>query len=270
PPPPVTLTVTRAGAGTGRVASDVTGVDCGATCAADFPVGTTVTLTATADAGSAFDGWSGACSGTGSCVVTMDAAKAVTATFSVAQFALTVTSAGTAAGVVSSSPAGIDCGVTCSALFPSGQVVVLTASYGDAVLFAGWGGACTGTGTCTVTMDAAKSVTATFNVRSQQTLMVLYGGDGIGTVVSSPAGISCDGGPFPCGGSFYQGTVVTLTATADAASDFTGWTGACASTTATTCTLTMGATLLKVTPTFTLKPAASLALAALERARGGP
>src|SRR4030095_5918505 len=40
-----------------------------------------VTLTATPAAGSTFAGWSGACSGTGSCTVTMSAARSVTATF---------------------------------------------------------------------------------------------------------------------------------------------------------------------------------------------
>ncbi|HYD43534.1 MAG TPA: hypothetical protein VEB43_22075, partial [Anaeromyxobacter sp.] len=56
-------------------------INCGATCAATLASGTTVTLTATPATGSTFGGWSGACTGTGSCVVTMTAARAVTATF---------------------------------------------------------------------------------------------------------------------------------------------------------------------------------------------
>jgi subtilase family serine protease len=78
-------------------------------------------------------------------------------------FALTVTEAGTGSGSVSSSPAGISCPSTCSANFNSGTVVTLTAAAGSGSTFAGWSGACTGTGTCSVTMNAAKSVTATFN-----------------------------------------------------------------------------------------------------------
>jgi uncharacterized repeat protein (TIGR01451 family) len=75
------LTVTKAGTGSGMVTSSPAGIDCGATCSASFASGTTVTLTATPDAGSTFTGWSGACTGTGPCTVTMDQDRAVTATF---------------------------------------------------------------------------------------------------------------------------------------------------------------------------------------------
>ena len=77
-----TLTVTKAGAGTGTVTSSPTGIDCGSTCVSNFGDGTPVTLTATAGTGSTFTGWSGDCSGTGTCPVTMNADHAVTATFS--------------------------------------------------------------------------------------------------------------------------------------------------------------------------------------------
>ena len=80
------LTVTKVGAGT--VTSAPAGIDCGATCTASYASGTSVTLTATPAAGSAFSGWSGACSGTGSCQVTMSAARAVTATFSAPSLAV--------------------------------------------------------------------------------------------------------------------------------------------------------------------------------------
>lgn len=70
---PTTLTVTKAGTGSGTVTSSPPGTS--------FAIGTIVTLTATPATGSTFSGWSGACAGTGSCVVTMDANKTVTATF---------------------------------------------------------------------------------------------------------------------------------------------------------------------------------------------
>jgi uncharacterized repeat protein (TIGR02543 family) len=74
--------VTRAGAGTGTVTSNPAGIDCGADCGESYPIGTVVTLSATADAGSTFTGWSGACTGTAaSCAVTMDAAQTATAAF---------------------------------------------------------------------------------------------------------------------------------------------------------------------------------------------
>jgi hypothetical protein len=76
-----TLTVTKAGSGTGTVTSSPAGINCGATCTASFTKNTNVTLTPTADPGSTFAGWSGACTGTGSCVVKMSANKTVTATF---------------------------------------------------------------------------------------------------------------------------------------------------------------------------------------------
>jgi len=88
----------------------------------------------------------------------------VTATFEVTTYALTVTKAGTGSGTVTSSPGGINCGGTCSSSFASGSSVTLTAASNPDSLFVGWsGGGCSGTGACTVIMDAAKSVTATFN-----------------------------------------------------------------------------------------------------------
>lgn len=79
---PFRLTVTKQGSGTGAVTSLPGGIDCGTVCSADYASGRVVTLTASPDEGSVFTGWSGeGCSGTGSCVVTMDAARSVTATF---------------------------------------------------------------------------------------------------------------------------------------------------------------------------------------------
>jgi len=75
------LTVSKTGTGSGTVASSPTGIDCGTTCSAGFEDGTSVTLTATPATGSVFSGWSGSCSGTGSCVVVMSTIKTVTATF---------------------------------------------------------------------------------------------------------------------------------------------------------------------------------------------
>ena len=79
------LTITRAGAGSGVVTSSPAGIDCGSICSAHFADGTPVTLSAVADGNSTFTGWSGdGCSGTGLCQVTMDQTRSVTATFAVA------------------------------------------------------------------------------------------------------------------------------------------------------------------------------------------
>ncbi|HEY9065434.1 MAG TPA: galactose oxidase-like domain-containing protein [Burkholderiaceae bacterium] len=82
-------------------------------------------------------------------------------------FTLTVSKNGSdsSKGTVTSSPAGINCGTTCSSAFNSGTVVTLTARVVGNRAFTGWSGACTGTGTCTVTMDGPKAVTATFSRR---------------------------------------------------------------------------------------------------------
>ncbi|MBI3802256.1 MAG: hypothetical protein HY282_00650 [Nitrospirae bacterium] len=226
------LSVAKTGSGTGTVASSPAGINCGATCSASYNSGTSVTLTATADANSLFTGWSGACSGTGSCVVTIDGAKSVTATFTLRTFSMTVSKAGAGTGTVTSSPGGIDCGGTCSASFNSGASVTLTASPASDSTFTGWSGACSGTGNCVITVDAAKSVTATFALKSF-TLSVTTAGNG--TVTSAPSGISCGSS---CSASYTIGTTVTLTASPDPNATFSGWSG-CNSSTGTSCSVTV-------------------------------
>jgi hypothetical protein len=76
--------------------------------------------------------------------------------------ALSVSLAGTGTGTVTSAPAGITCPADCSEAYTTGTLVTLTATPGGSSTFAGWSGACTGTGTCQVTMNAPASVTATF------------------------------------------------------------------------------------------------------------
>ncbi len=156
------LAVAVNGDGSGTVSSSPAGISCGPACRYDFEYRTAVTLTPSPAANSAFDHWSGACSGTGACTVTVDSAKSVTATFVKKRWALAVETAGEGSGTVIGP--GIDCGTTCSNTYEDGMVVTLTAASNFDSRFAGWSGACTGTGGCTVTMDAVKSVVATFNL----------------------------------------------------------------------------------------------------------
>lgn len=76
------LSVQKAGNGTGTIASNPAGINCGTTCSSTFSDGSIITLTAAAAQGSVFDGWDGGgCSGTGLCVVTVSGSTVVTATF---------------------------------------------------------------------------------------------------------------------------------------------------------------------------------------------
>src|SRR5574341_786011 len=91
-----------------------------------------------------------------------------TATFNTlppATFSLTVVRAGTGSGTVTSSPAGINCGSTCSATYNSGTSIVLTATAAAGSTFAGWSGTSCTTGT--VSLSANTSCTATFNTQTQ-------------------------------------------------------------------------------------------------------
>ena len=161
PVPTYTLTVSKTGTGTGTVTSSPAGISCGADCSEAYASPTVVVLTAAAASGSTFTGWSGACTGTGPCSVTMTAAKAVNANFA-SGVMLTVGLVGSGTGVVTSSPAGISCGGTCVSGFPPNTIVKLSAAPAAGSGFRGWSGACAGISPCSITMTQAKTVTATF------------------------------------------------------------------------------------------------------------
>lgn len=281
-----TLTVTTAGSGTtaslanGSVISSPAGIDCArfagedtlGTCTGSFTPGTAVTVTA-APEGDVTAALSGACTApTGnvgaavSCTVTMDQARAVTATFArnVAH-TLTVTtagvgsSAGDAGGAVTSDPAGIDCARTggsgstgtCEASYPEGATVTVTATP-LATSRASLSGACTAAAgdvgaavSCTVTMDQARAVMATFHDPAIEKLTVTTQGASTdtvvteGTVTSSPAGISCRRmrdltGQVPvedvgtCVDDVDSGSTVTLTATPTSEHTSARLSGSCA------------------------------------------
>jgi|HubBroStandDraft_6_1064221.scaffolds.fasta_scaffold12245_2 DNA-binding beta-propeller fold protein YncE len=84
----LTLSVTLAGNGSGTVTSNPPGIDCGGSCSASFAPGTSVTLTVAPMPTSNFTGWGGACSGTGTCIVTINADVSVTANFTSEDFSL--------------------------------------------------------------------------------------------------------------------------------------------------------------------------------------
>jgi hypothetical protein len=209
--------------GAGTVSSNPSGINCdinSTPCSAAFASGTSVTLVPVAGPGEHLAGWSGACAGSGTCLLDMNSDKEVTATFD-QDPQLIVTIAGSGNGVVSSNPAGIDCEVpntptmVCVNTFPVGTSVTLTAIVASGSNFAGWsGGGCSGTGVCTFTSSVDQTITATFNGNAPPDFSlsasafspsaVKAGQSATGTVTVNPAGgfnntvvFSCSVKPSP-------------------------------------------------------------------------
>jgi GH25 family lysozyme M1 (1,4-beta-N-acetylmuramidase) len=136
----------------------------------------------------------------------------------------------TPSGSVSSAPRGIDCGTRCSSVFDPRSSVGLAATPSLGAVLVRWGGSCSDDAACTVTMAGNRVVRAVFGY----TLSVEMAGPGVGAVTSSPAGVAC---PDDCGRPFAEEQVITLSASAQAGSEFAGWSGDC--TGSAECSLTM-------------------------------
>jgi hypothetical protein len=167
-----------------------------------------------------------------------------------ASYRLTITGLGTGNGVVTSSPAGINCSITagvtsttgCNALFSQGVTVTLTAKPASGHSFVGWGSPCTGTGACKFKINGARTVSAQF-LKGPFTVKISSGTSGLGSGrVKSQTGltpaINClitNGTPATtgCSAKYPAYTAVILTATAADGFVFNGWpvsscgTGAC-------------------------------------------
>lgn len=197
------VTVTLAGAGGGSVASDPAGISCAANtpagCTALFAPGASVRLTATPDANSTFAGWSGACSGTDACVVTLDQARALTATFARRRVTLTVNLSGQGGGNVVVTGGNVStpstCALTagqsaaaCTVTADAGATVNLTQTANTGSRFGAWGGACAGitAQTCPLTPTADVTVAASFTLPPTPDSVSV-------NAVSNPAGVSLTG-----------------------------------------------------------------------------
>ncbi|MBI2574218.1 MAG: hypothetical protein HYV78_02405 [Candidatus Wildermuthbacteria bacterium] len=214
--------------GQGSVVSEDKEILCGTSettgqmaCSRGYIYGSSVFLKAVPADSFTFMEWSGGCISTvqHTCLVYIDAAKNVTAKFKEQPqlFQLSVVPVG--GGTVQTATLEIECGSDCAEQYLKKTIVSLSANPSQGSVFNGWGGACSGKGLCTVTMDAKKFVYAFFGA-SSPTLTVLKNGSG--TVESSPSGISCGS---VCSSSFPAGTSVSLTAIPAAGHQFAGWGG---------------------------------------------
>ncbi|OQY58519.1 MAG: hypothetical protein B6245_11355 [Desulfobacteraceae bacterium 4572_88] len=186
--------------------------------ASSYDCGTEVSLTANPNSGWHFVRWEGDTSGTSaSASVTMSADRSVTAIFEEDipdTYTLTKSVSPSSGGSVSASPD--------KSVYTDSESVTLTAGSESCYDFTGWSGACSGTSsTCTLTMDADKSVTANFAMRTHSVSITSENG----SVSGSP-----DQSSYDCG------TSVLLTAEPDDCYDFVGWSGACSGTSS-TCSL---------------------------------
>lgn len=205
--------------GPGEVHSTPGGISCPDDCVTEYEFGTTVSLLESPDREGRFVRWTGDCTGSGQCTVEMDRLRTVGAVFEGQPRELRVEVAGE--GRVRSTPSGIDCPDACVASFPGGASVQLVAEPAEGWLFARWGGACAGSGTCRIGMDDDRRVTATF-VEATSRLTVSVSGEG--TVASDPPGIAC---PPDCAADFANGTNVALTPAPAAGWELDAWGGAC-------------------------------------------
>ncbi|PQJ97486.1 hypothetical protein CXB77_00910 [Chromatium okenii] len=227
------LTVIKSGAG-GSITSSDNQINCGANCSGNFYSGAKIMLNAVVDSNSVFTGWSGGgCSGTSNCTVTMNAAQTITANFAPASYSLSINKSGN--GLIYSDDYKINCGSTCSADFNSGIIVNLNTTPDAGYVFSNWSNGCTGSGACSILMNSAKAVLATFNPAPTYA---------IGLVANPSAGgsVTCSVNPVIQGGS------TNCTATPNTGYTFTGFGGDCSGT---SCSLTNVTANKTVTANFT-------------------
>ncbi len=130
-----------------------------------------------------------------------------------------------ASGVVTSNPAGIDCGVDCFMSFDSATTLELTATAASGSAFVGWSDLANSNPTRTVIIDGIKSITAIFASGPQ--FIAEFAGTGRGTIASASNKFNCNNiNLFKSGSCFVALSTVsseTFTATPAAGSTFGGW-----------------------------------------------
>lgn len=186
---PGILRASVVGTGSGKVVSSPAGIDCPSTCTSTFAPRSPITLTATPAAHHAFDGWSGACTGTNAtCTLFASSTKEVVARYS-SHRTLTVSIEGL--GRVTSTPSGIDCTATCTHDFEPGQPVTLTFEPDPDHYQGGWTFNCVleSPRTCAIVMARDETVAVNFPLKPLLTIDVT--GKDLASVISSNLGIDC-------------------------------------------------------------------------------
>jgi hypothetical protein len=172
------------------------------------------------------------------CSLILEEDTTIEAVFEPIMRLLSVKKIDSGSGTVVSEPLGINCGASCSAKFAQGSEILLKASPSLGSTFAGWGGECSGTGFCVVSVEEADvAVTAAFSPLEHK-LTVERKGPGTGTVVSSPAGIECGA---TCSAEYSGGAEVTLAAIPGPSSQAAEWSGCTSVTAENNCKVTMSA-----------------------------
>jgi len=194
--------------------------------------------------GHIFTGWSGDCTGSSTCTLTMAAAQSVMATFIEIPTGELLTLKLSAGGSIALADNLGECFIDCQLSFANQELLTLTAKPETGYTFAGWSDDCTGEADCQVTMSAEHLITATFIENPKLSLTIPTGG----SVTISDALGNC---AFDCQLSIVPDTVITLTASVDDGYTFDGWTGDC--TGDATCQVTMSADH-SITATFTVIP----------------
>lgn len=188
-----TLTISPPAGGRINESNDIGArINCPGECVATYPAGATVYLTGLADPGNAFGSWTGACGGSGSCVVSMNADRQVSALFTPGQ-PLHVASTGY--GVVHDNLGHISCGygaMLCTYPYPLGTAVSLTVTPSAGHTFTGWSGACSGSASCVLSLSTARTVIAAFVPDSEVVLLALSNFHHTDSVVVGTAGVQTD------------------------------------------------------------------------------
>jgi hypothetical protein len=158
---PASTRLTMGITGQGTITLSPGDAACGrGTCPVQLTANQAFTATATPAAGWGFSSWSGACSGTGTCMFTLTHEAWLNATFTQMSMPFSIRVVGP--GTVTTAPSSAPCAADCTPGFAPGTVVTLSATPASEAIFLGWGGACSGTGNCIVTVQSVQGITADF------------------------------------------------------------------------------------------------------------